>query len=679
MYRSNIEKITKRIEIESIEEIILNDLDLGIVLFNEAGVLLYANYMAKQLEMIELVKKEIPIDYVLKGKVIQKKEIVLNQKGKLPIILSVSAKRSKIPFLEQEVVLIQAYDYSKVKWEKHRLEVSEKRYKSLCEQNPDIVCWLDLNGRILSVNPAVEKIIGFPSSQLVNKNFIDFIVPEDRGKGERQFQKALLGEAQNFEITSLHHKQDTVALNVTYIPISTDKNVIGIYIIAKDITKKKQSEEMIHYLAYHDTLTGLPNRRLFNERLQHELEKAKRYQQPLAVMFIDLDRFKYINDSLGHTMGDFLLKEVANRLKRIIRTGDTISRLGGDEFTIILSDSTLEETKNAANRILDLFAQPFIIEGQEYVVTPSIGISLYPTDGEDIETLIKNADTAMYHTKEEGKNNFRFYTHEMNQAISRKMLLEKDLRKALKNNEFEIYYQPQINTLNKGIIGIEALIRWKHPKMGLISPGEFIPLAEETGLIIPIGEWVLHAAIAQNKAWQLAGFSPMKVAVNLSILQFQDKSLVYAVDKALNEVKLDPKYLELEITESVAMTNVDFVIKKLNELKKLGIQISIDDFGTGYSSLSYLKKFPIDTLKIDQSFMRQMTESSDDAAIVRAIIAMAHSLNLKVVAEGVENESQMSFLHKLQCIQQQGYLFSKPIPVNEFENNFIRLQEMVRE
>jgi len=379
-----------------------------------------------------------------------------------------------------------------------------------------------------------------------------------------------------------------------------------------------------------------------------------------------LDRFKNINDTVGHAVGDLLLKAVSERLQSCLGEALVISRQGGDEFTIILQDINKVETEKVAQRIIDHMAEPFLIEENEIYISTSIGISMFPSDGNDQETLMKNADTAMYHAKEKGRNNFQFFTAKLNEVISRKMKLEKNLRKALGQKEFEVHYQPKYNIQSGSITGMEALIRWRSPEYGMISPMEFIPLAEESGLIIPLGEWILYTACAQNKKWQDEGNLSIPVAVNLSARQFQHPGFVDTVDEVLRETCLDPKYLELEITESIAMNDVRDVIAKLKSLKNLGIKISIDDFGTGYSSLSYLHKFPIDALKIDKSFINDINNDSDDTTIVKTIISMAHNLKLDVIAEGVEKVEQLWFLKKNSCDQVQGYLYSPPIPAKEF-------------
>jgi diguanylate cyclase (GGDEF)-like protein len=437
--------------------------------------------------------------------------------------------------------------------------------------------------------------------------------------------------------------------------------------VQTDITQRKRDEETIRHLAYDDALTGLPNRTLFNDRLTLALAQAHRNQGKLAVMLMDLDRFKIINDTLGHAVGDQLLRGVARRLINSLREGDTVARLGDDEFAFLLPGmDQVEDVAKTAQKIIEILKSAFYFEGHELHVTPSIGIALYPNDGEDAQTLLKNANTALHRAKEQGRNTYQLYTPAMNATALERLALESRLYRALEREEFVIYYQPQINIHTGGVVGVEALVRWRHPKLGLILPGKFIPLAEETGFIIPLGEWVLLTACAQNKAWQDAGLPPLRMAVNLSISHFKREDLTKMLAQVLEKTGLHPNYLELELTESIGMENVERAITKLQELKALGVKLSIDDFGTGYSSLSYLKRFPIDTLKIDQSFVQHIPTNPNDAAITTAIIAMAHSLNLKVIAEGVETEEQLTFLRPYRCDEMQGFLFSKPMPAEEF-------------
>jgi diguanylate cyclase (GGDEF)-like protein len=430
---------------------------------------------------------------------------------------------------------------------------------------------------------------------------------------------------------------------------------------------RRLAEEKIQYLAYYDGLTGLPNRALFSQRLNHALATARRYSKKLAVLFIDLDRFKDINDTLGHASGDKLLQDMAGRLTRSLRESDTVARLGGDEFVVLLEEMVdAKLAANVARKIIAATVDPFILDDKPFHITASIGISAYPVDGDDEKSLMKNADIAMYLAKDHGRNNYQFYSAQFNALAFERLALESSVRHALANDEFLLHYQAKVDINTGGITGVEALIRWQHPELGMVSPDSFIPLTEETGLIVPIGRWVLKTACAQNKAWQDQGLPPIRVSVNLSSRQFNDRYLLEDIAKILKETGLDPEYLELELTESMVMYNPDHAVKLLSQMKAMGLHVAIDDFGIGYSSLAHLKRFPLDAIKVDRSFIKDLMAHREDAAITEAIIAMGKSLKLKVVAEGVETKDQLSFLRKHDCDEMQGYYFSKPVTQNEF-------------
>jgi diguanylate cyclase (GGDEF)-like protein len=449
---------------------------------------------------------------------------------------------------------------------------------------------------------------------------------------------------------------------------------------AQDISERKRSEREIHRLAYYDSLTGLPNRVLFKDRVTHAIAHAHRYQYHLALLFLDLDRFKIINDTLGHNIGDLLLKNVADRLSESVRHSDSIgrtadspqthelARLGGDEFTVLLTNlRDVQDSSKVARRILEALARPFSLGGHEIFVTVSIGIAIFPADGDSVDVLLKNSDTAMYHAKEQGRDNFQYYSNAMNAEANERLLLEGEVRHATEREEFIVYYQPQVDLRSGRIVGAEALLRWQHPQRGLLTPAEFLQAASDTGMIRTIDEWVLRTACRQNRVWHQRGLAVPSVSINVSNSLFHGTTLVKAVEDMFAETGLAPDRLELELTESVAMRNVDTSITLLQQLKTMGVQLAIDDFGTGYSSLSYLQRLPVNRVKIDQSFVRELLSRVQPVPIVRAIIAMAHSLQLEVLAEGVEDERQRSILLAEGCDQAQGYLFGRPMPAAEFE------------
>ncbi|MDF2660270.1 MAG: diguanylate cyclase [Paenibacillus sp.] len=448
-----------------------------------------------------------------------------------------------------------------------------------------------------------------------------------------------------------------------------DDRFVRSYSTIRAVVEREKAERKIRHMAYHDALTDLPNRLLFHERLNEAFHRSEKTGTILAVLFIDLDRIKVINDTLGHHIGDELLKYWADKLKANKRPQDTVARFGGDEFIVLLTDITsINEVLTFAGFIPQLFSEPFTYGEHDLYVTSSIGISVYPSDGTDADTLIKNADTAMYRAKEKGGNTFQLYRSEMNIRSLERLNMEIDLRRAMERSEITVYYQPIVDLGSGRIYGMEALVRWKHPIRGMISPAEFIPLAEETGLIVPIGNWVLKEACRQNGEWIAQGLPPLVVAVNISVNQFQQPGFIQLIKGTLETTGLDPKLLCLEITENVAMKNVNYIVETIDKLRELGVRISIDDFGTGYSSLSYLKRFRVHTLKIDQSFIQELTTDEENAAIVTALIAMSHKMNIKALAEGVETKAQLEFLRRYGCDEIQGYLFSTPLPVSDFEH-----------
>ncbi|HSK64057.1 MAG TPA: EAL domain-containing protein, partial [Pyrinomonadaceae bacterium] len=439
-----------------------------------------------------------------------------------------------------------------------------------------------------------------------------------------------------------------------------------------DLSQNKQTQEKLNHLAYHDALTDLPNQVLFKDRLKQAIAYSRRSDQMHAVLLLNLDRFKTINDSLGYTAGDRLLQSVAQRLTSCVRESDTVARFGSDEFAILLTQiSRAQDAANAARAIKDVLDQAFIFDEQEVFISTSIGISLYPHDDRDTAGLLKNAGTALDRAKVEGGNSYQFYTAGGTTRALKQLVLESNLRGALERSEFVVHYQPQVTIPDFHLVGMEALVRWRHPSLGLLYPSEFVPVAEDSGLIIALGEWVMRTACLQNKAWQDAGLLPMRLSVNFSARQFQQPAFITSVAEILQETNLDPRWLELEITESSIMKEPDQAIERLHELKLMGIRVAIDDFGTGYSSLNYLKRFPIDTLKIDKSFVADVCKDPHDTAIVRAIITLGHALDLTVIAEGVETQEQLKYLSSLNCDVVQGFLFSKSLAAPAFEELLI--------
>jgi diguanylate cyclase (GGDEF)-like protein len=456
--------------------------------------------------------------------------------------------------------------------------------------------------------------------------------------------------------------------SLSVIRVLDAKGEVAHYIgISSDITQHKEALARIQQLAHYDPLTGLPNRALLRERIRHDLSTAQRKHAQLAVLFVDLDHFKNVNDTLGHRIGDELLMAIAGRLKAAVREVDTVSRQGGDEFILILPDTDADGAVRVAAKLLEAVSQPCQAESFELTVTLSIGIAMYPADGPDFETLSRCADAAMYRAKHDGRNTYRFFTPEMQVRSAHNLQMENALRRALERKQLLLHYQPQISLHDGGVIGVEALLRWQHPELGMIAPADFIPIAEESGQILPIGEWVLRSAVTQLKDWMDGGLTPMTMAVNLSAVQFRHPHLPELVAQILDEAKLAPHCLELELTEGVAMDDAPAAIAVMDRLHARGVRMSIDDFGTGYSSLSYLKRFKVHRLKIDQSFVRDIGEDPEDRAIVSAIISLADSLGLQTIAEGVETEGQLTFLCEQGCKEVQGYYFSKPLPADQFE------------
>ncbi len=520
------------------------------------------------------------------------------------------------------------------------------------------------------VNPAFERITGFSAQDVLGRS-LDFLHGSTQYQGNiEQINTALRERCEGHAVVRNHRKDGSGYWSDLFVaPVQDQSGAVSHFVVAQyDISTAMGYEAEIEYQASHDSLTGLANRNLLRERLTDAIAGGRRRNSPFWVAFLDLDRFKYVNDTLGHEAGDVLLKIVAERLLSCVRETDTVARLGGDEFMLVLPENPDDGTGAAVlTRIMEAIAKPISIQDHEFFLTCSIGVATFPTDGDSVESLTRFADIAMYRAKELGRNAFQFYTAEMNERTLDRLKIEADLRRALERNEFELHYQPQLSLKNGEIIGMEALLRWHHPTHGMIAPTRFIGLAEDMGLIIPIGAWVLRTACLQTIAWHRAGWPALRVAVNLSPRQFAQQTLVQSIADLIQETGMTAHLLELELTEGTVMHDVDSAIEVLRNLKALGIHISIDDFGTGYSSLSYLRRFPIDVLKIDQSFVRELSVDVDDAAIVRAIITLAHSLRLKVIAEGVETAAQLAFLRQEGCDHMQGYLYSRPVNAEQFE------------
>ncbi len=550
------------------------------------------------------------------------------------------------------------------------LRRSENQLRAIIDTEPECVKIIKADGTLVQMNAAgLAMIEASRPEQVIGKPIFGLLIPEYREPFRAFVENILRGNKgkMEFEITGLkgtHRWMETHS-----VPLPDERGGPSLVLsITRDITERKVTEKRLRQLAHFDSLTDLPNRVQFIERLEEAMAEADRHERLVGVVFLDLDRFKNINDSLGHDKGDKLLREVAVRLSGAVRRGDTVARLSGDEFALVLADmGHVDDAIHVAQKIIDVFREPFQVDKNNFFITASLGITLYPFDDRNAQELLRNADVAMYRAKESGKNNYQFYVAEMTAKVTERMSLENDLRYALERGELSLNYQPIADCQSGRILGMEALLRWKHPERGMISPALFIPLAEETGYIVAIGEWVLRTACEQCRRWQKMGFPSLYVAVNLSSRQFHQKDLPASIYQILQETNFNPALLNLELTEGLVMQQAEASINTLRELVAMDIRISIDDFGTGYSSLSYLKRFPINILKVDQSFVRDIPHDEDDAAIASTIISMAKSLGLKVVAEGVETLAQLQFMREHHCDAMQGYYFSKPLPPEQFE------------
>lgn len=544
-----------------------------------------------------------------------------------------------------------------------RLHEREQLLRKIIETEPECVKLLDPDGNILEINPAgLVMLQSDDPGDVIGRPVERFVAPEYQSRLRAATQRVASGEPAilEMEIVGLKGRRRRVEQHAAPL-YGHDGRIRSILAVVRDISERADAESQVHYLAHYDLLTGLPNRALFRDRLLQAMAQAKRSDTLIAVMFLDIDDFKDVNDTLGHAVGDQLLKEIAQRIRSCMREYDTVARFGGDEFGIIQTDvQTVEAAADLAERVLGMLGEPFHIEGHEIHSGASVGMTIYPFDDAQADALLRNADMAMYKAKREGRNRFQFYVAELNEMVQRRAALERDLRIALQKQQFRLHYQPQLDLATGRIVGVEALLRWRHPERGEISPAEFIPVAESSGLIMPIGDWVLRTACREARAWQDAGLPPVRVAINLSAMQFRHRNLLDTITAALAESGLEPRWLEVELTESLIMRDVRATIDTLQHLHELGVQIAVDDFGTGYSSLSYLTRFPVSKIKLDKSFVRDV-DKRDGAAIARTVIALGHSLNMKVMAEGVETEYQLRFLREHACNEVQGYYFSRPM------------------
>ncbi len=565
------------------------------------------------------------------------------------------------------------------------LKESERHFRETVDLLPQSVFETDREGRVVFWNQCALDLSGYSAEDMHGGLLLSqFLASEDQDRLQEVFPQVIAGQRLvNSQFTILKKDGSTLPALISADALDLQGQVVGIRGSIVDISDRvqtektlRQNEARLNYLAYHDTLTDLPNRALFHHRLEHALARARRFGSQLALFVIDLDRFKNFNDSLGHDIGDQVLWKVACQLRNGLREVDTLARIGGDEFVIVQENvASQADVATVAKKVLSLLVQPISLREHQLSLTASIGISLYPQNGEDANSLMRKADRAMYQAKNKGGDCFSFFSAEDDDLVEERLFLENDLRQAVDRNELLLHYQPQIDLASGRMVGVEALVRWQHGQRGMISPGDFIPLAEETGLIVSIGEWVLRAACIQGRKWQQAGLPPVRVAVNISTWQIRQPDFVDMVESILEESGFDPQFLELEITESAVMDNVQEAVRILNIFQQRGISLAMDDFGTGYSSLSSLQRLPLSKLKIDRSFIREVTSNPNDAALTSSVIALGRTMGLGVVAEGVETEEQLLFLQQMDCAQVQGFLFSKPLPAGEvvalFERSFV--------
>jgi len=594
-------------------------------------------------------------------------EVCCKDGNVLPVAISLSHVKLEG---EHEIIAV-VRDISTINELENLLRRNSQEFQTLVDNAPDVIARFDRELHFLYANPAIEPVIGMECGKCLGRTWSELGLSAETAA---PWQRAVLEMFEHGEPVVLEYEINLLLMgprhfHVRMVPERDMGNrVVSVLVIARDISERKRHEDQLRYRASHDALTDLPNRSLILDRLEQAMLHAQRSQRLLAVAYMDIDHFKDINDTLGHGSGDELLCQIATRISVILRPGDTLGRQSGDEFILLLPDiAHVEDVAHVAKKILEEVARPFQLEGHEKYVTCSLGLTVFPSDGENAEVLLRNADIALYRAKEEGRNSLRFYVPEMDARMRARVEIEHDLRLAINRGELVLHYQPRVSLTTGAVLGFEALVRWNHPNQGLLGPDRFVGVAEDTGLIAPLGDWVLKEACRSVRKWRDMGFPEIRMSVNLSARQFRDPGLVGRVKQVLSETRLDPACLELEITESTVMHDSEVAIGTLRALKKLGLTLSVDDFGTGYSSLSYLKLFPIDVLKVDRSFVCDVTTDPDDAAIVRAIVTLAHSLGLTVIAEGAEDAAQAAFLCCVKCDELQGYFFSRPLPEGEAE------------
>ena len=559
-------------------------------------------------------------------------------------------------------------DISERKQSQHELEQRERRFRTIFEKSWSGVALLEADLRFSFAASSTANILGYNETDLIGAAMLDYIHPRERNAAQRLFESLAVTPTKEAhgELRFRHKNGSWVWLEGFAQNLLHEPSVNAIVLNYRDVTQRRMTEKQLEYRAHYDALTGLPNRVLFRDRVVNGLAQAHRNRRALAMMYLDLDHFKLVNDGLGHSFGDALLAAVASRLQRSLRASDTISRIGGDEFAILINDAgDSNAIASIARKLLDSLAESFRVDDHDLYVTASVGISLYPSDGADVETLVKCADAAMYRAKELGRNQAQLFTPSMNERYVHRLAIEQNLHQALERGELELHYQPIWDRVRRRIVSVEALLRWNDPRRGIIAPAEFINLAEETGLILPIGDWVIRRTCEQVRQWRDAGLADLRVSFNISPHQLQQAEFIGVLREAIEAHDIDPRLLQIEITETAAMLNVERTMRLLGDIREMGVTIAIDDFGTGQSSLIYLKQFPIDTIKIDKAFLRDITEDETAAALVSYVINLAHTLRLNVVAEGVETEQQYSFLRHYACDQMQGFLFSRAVPPSE--------------